>query len=83
MTHKSLYKAIEDYDEVVMIDEQFTSLICPRCNHKNKKNRTKNNHFHCQSCGYENPNDNVVASYNIAQRFWENNVTGKKVEKLF
>lgn len=31
MTHKSLYKAIEDYDEVVMIDEQFTSLICPRC----------------------------------------------------
>lgn len=78
MTHKCLYKAIEDYDEIVLIDEQFTSLICPRCNHTNKKNRTKNNRFHCQSCGYEHPNDNVVASYNIAQRFWKNNVTGKK-----
>ncbi|WP_353955414.1 zinc ribbon domain-containing protein [Staphylococcus epidermidis] len=63
---------------MVLIDEQFTSLICPRCNHTNKKNRTRNNRFHCQSCGYENSNDNVVASYNIAQRFWENNVTGKK-----
>lgn len=45
MTHKSLYKAIEDYDEVVMIDEQFTSLICPRRIHTNKKNRTRNNPF--------------------------------------
>jgi len=45
MTHKCLYKAIEDYDEIVLIDEQFTSLICPRRIHTNKKNRTRNNPF--------------------------------------
>lgn len=68
-THKSLLKYSDKFDDIVLVDEAYTSVKCPECSFVHKKNRKYNNHFKCRSCGYENEDDNIVASYNIAQEF--------------
>ncbi|MDK7284278.1 zinc ribbon domain-containing protein [Staphylococcus pettenkoferi] len=55
--------------DVITINEKDTSIICPKCNCKDKKNRTKSNSFVCRSCRYKHNNDDVIASSNIVRRF--------------
>lgn len=68
-TQKSILKYSEDYDDLVLVDEGYTSLKCPDCLYVHRKNRKKNNRFVCKSCGYQQDDDNVVAAYNIAHEF--------------
>jgi IS605 OrfB family transposase len=61
------YKALIAGVPVVSVDPRNTSRTCIHCGHVDKKNRLNRDTFHCQSCGYAAPADNV-ASINIARR---------------
>jgi IS605 OrfB family transposase len=62
-----LYKAQRAGVPVFLVDPKNTSRTCPSCGHVEKKNRKNRDWFHCQSCGFAGPADNVAAS-NIARR---------------
>ena len=53
---------------VVYVKPAYTSVTCPRCGHRSKKNRPTRDLFCCQQCQLSGPAD-VVAAYNIRQRF--------------
>lgn len=55
-------------------NEEFTSIICPKCDYKDSKNRTNSNQFKCKNCDFFHENDDVVASVNIVKRYLENRV---------
>lgn len=60
--------------EVMEIDENGTSLLCPKCQHSSKKNRRKNNQFDCQNCNFSHENDDVVAACNIVNTYIKNHI---------
>ena len=49
-----------------LVPAQNTSIECPYCGHKNKKNR-KGKWFKCQKCGYQTDAD-LAGAMNIAKR---------------
>lgn len=49
--------------EVVFVDPEDTSRRCFECGHINARNRTKRDHFHCQSCGATANADYNAAKY--------------------
>lgn len=70
LTYQSIKIRMGIHDEIELVDESFTSIECPNCMYRAKNNRTKSNHFRCESCNYYHENDDVVAASNIAKRGW-------------
>lgn len=60
---------------IMTVDENFTSITCPKCNHKDGRNRTKSNKFDCKNCEFTHDNDDVIASVNIVKRYLEEGYT--------
>jgi putative transposase len=61
------YKAQKAGVPVFLVDPRNTSRTCPQCRQVDKKNRKTRDWFHCQSCDFASPADNVAAC-NIASR---------------
>jgi putative transposase len=61
------YKAQRAGVPVFLVDPKNTSRTCPECELIDKKNRKTRDWFHCQSCGFAGPADNVAA-LNIGRR---------------
>ena len=53
---------------VVLVNPDFTSQMCPKCEHISKKNRKSQETFCCEKCGYKN-NADINAAINIKDRF--------------
>ncbi len=53
---------------VVLVNPDFTSQMCPKCGHISKKNRKSQETFCCEKCGHEN-NADINAAINIKDRF--------------
>ena len=53
---------------VVLVNPDFTSQMCPRCEHISKNNRKSQETFYCEKCGHEN-NADINAAINIKDRF--------------
>lgn len=54
---------------VYHVDESKTSITCPKCGYKDKKNRKNNNRFECKECKFKCDNDDVVACVNIVKQY--------------
>jgi transposase len=53
---------------VIAVDPKYTSQMCPKCGHTEKKNRDKKKHrFCCKKCSYRS-NDDRVAAMNLYNR---------------
>lgn len=53
---------------VVLVNPDFTSQMCPKCGHISKNNRKSQETFCCEKCGHEN-NADINAAINIKDRF--------------
>lgn len=53
---------------VVLVNPDFTSQMCPKCGHISKKNRKSQETFCCEKCNHEN-NADINAAINIKDRF--------------
>ena len=53
---------------VVLVNPDFTSQMCPKCEHISKNNRKSQETFCCEKCDYEN-NADINAAINIKDRF--------------
>lgn len=53
---------------VVLVNPDFTSQMCPKCEHISKNNRKSQETFCCEKCGHEN-NADINAAINIKDRF--------------
>lgn len=53
---------------VVLVNPDFTSQMCPKCGHISKNNRKSQETFCCEKCNYKN-NADVNAARNIKGRF--------------
>ena len=53
---------------VVLVNPDFTSQMCPECEHISKNNRKSQETFYCEKCGHEN-NADINAAINIKDRF--------------
>ena len=53
-------------DPRIFISEPF--ITCPKCNHRDKRNRISQEQFSCLSCGYSN-NADFVGAKNVLIRF--------------
>ena len=53
---------------VVLVNPDFTSQMCPKCEHISKNNRKLQETFCCEKCGHEN-NADINAAINIKDRF--------------
>lgn len=53
---------------VVLVNPDFTSQMCPKCGHISKKNRKSQETFCCEKCNYRN-NADINAARNIKGRF--------------
>ena len=53
---------------VVLVNPDFTSQMCPECEHISKNNRKSQETFCCEKCGHEN-NADINAAINIKDRF--------------
>lgn len=68
----AVYQKIATYAEerkvdVVQVNRAYTSITCPRCNHKARENRVTRDRFVCVVCGLAGQAD-FVAAINIARR---------------
>ena len=62
------YKAQMNQCQVIAVDPKYTSQMCPKCGHTEKKNRDKKKHrFCCKKCSYRS-NDDRVAAMNLYNR---------------
>lgn len=68
LTYHAIKLRMGIHDEIMIVDESFTSIECPHCMYRDKSNRTNSNHFKCKKCGFYNANNDVVAASNIAKR---------------
>ena len=53
---------------VVLVNPDFTSQMCPKCERISKNNRKSQETFCCEKCNYEN-NADINAAINIKDRF--------------
>ena len=53
---------------VVLVNPDFTSQMCPKCEHISKNNRKSQETFCCEKCEHEN-NADINAAINIKDRF--------------
>ena len=53
---------------VVLVNPDFTSQMCQKCEHISKNNRKSQETFCCEKCGHEN-NADINAAINIKNRF--------------
>ena len=53
---------------VVLVNPDFTSQMCPECEHISKNNRKSQETFCCEKCGHEK-NADINAAINIKNRF--------------
>lgn len=65
---------------VYHVDESKTSITCPKCGYKDKKNRKNNNRFECKECNFKCDNDDLVACVNIVKKYRV--CTDKKVKQI-
>ncbi|MDX8034718.1 transposase [Lentzea sp. BCCO 10_0856] len=61
------YKAKRVGVPVLLIDAHYTSQMCPRCRHTERRNRPTRDQFCCRRCGLAGPAD-VVAAVNVRNR---------------
>lgn len=71
LTYNILKDRIKAYDEVILVNEDGTSIHCPNCGYSHKNNRTKRNHFYCSECEFYFENDDILAASNIAKTAYE------------
>lgn len=63
-----MYKAEMYGHKVVVVDPKYTSQTCPKCGHKDKRNRNKNAHsFTCCDCQYKS-NDDRIGAMNLYRK---------------
>jgi IS605 OrfB family transposase len=56
------YKAKIAGSDVILVDPKYTSQDCPKCSHRDKRNRNKKKHiFCCTACSYRSNDDRVGA----------------------
>lgn len=60
-------RALERGVSIAQVDRAYTSLTCPRCDHKGRENRPTRDTFMCVRCAFAGQAD-VVAATNIARR---------------
>ena len=53
---------------VVLVNPDFTSQMCPKCGHISKNNRKSQETFCCEKCNHKN-NADINAAKNIKGRF--------------
>ena len=53
---------------VVLVNPDFTSQMCPKCGHISKNNRKSQETFCCEKCNHKN-NADINAANNIKDRF--------------
>ena len=53
---------------VVLVNPDFTSQMCPKCGHISKNNRKSQETFYCEKCNHKN-NADINAAKNIKSRF--------------
>ena len=53
---------------VVLVNPDFTSQMCPKCGHISKNNRKSQETFYCEKCNHKN-NADINAAKNIKGRF--------------
>ncbi len=61
------YKAASKGVSVAFVDARYSSQVCSRCGHSDKRNRVCQSEFSCQHCGYT-ANADYNASANLASR---------------
>jgi hypothetical protein len=52
---------------VTQVNRAYTSITCPRCDHKGRENRPTRDTFACARCGFSGHAD-VIAAMNIARK---------------
>lgn len=68
LTYFAIKQRKKEHDEIFIVDENFTSIECPKCQNRTPQNRTNSNQFRCINCRFYYPNDDVVAAANIAKK---------------
>ena len=53
---------------IVLVNPDFTSQMCPKCGHISKNNRKSQETFYCEKCNHKN-NADINAAKNIKGRF--------------
>jgi putative transposase len=64
---------------LIAVPPQYTSQICPRCNHASKENRKTQAKFECVGCGFEE-NADLVGALNILERGYRLLACGESVQ---
>lgn len=67
VTYNILKNRIKKHDQVILVNENATSIHCPNCGHENRRNRKKSNRFSCLNCEFYYDNDDILAASNIAE----------------
>ena len=68
LTYFAIKQRKNENDEILIVDESFTSIECPICHNRNQYNRTNKNKFKCTKCGFRHQNNDIVAASNIAKK---------------
>lgn len=68
LTYFAIKQRKNENDEIIIVDESFTSIECPICHDRNQHNRKNSNKFKCTNCGFRYSNDDIVAASNIAKK---------------
>ncbi|PTH26205.1 transposase [Staphylococcus arlettae] len=68
LTYFAIKQRKNENDEILIVDESFTSIECPICHDRHQHNRTNKNKFKCTKCGFRHQNNDIVAASNIAKK---------------
>lgn len=68
LTYFAIKQRKNESDEILIVDESFTSIECPICHDRNQYNRTNKNKFKCTKCGFIHQKNDIVAASNIAKK---------------
>lgn len=66
---RQLKRKLNDNKRLIITDETGSSIKCPNCGRKKRSNRTRDNRFKCKKCGFKHESDDVVASFNILNKY--------------
>ncbi len=73
------YKMAWKGGKLIAVPSQYTSQICPRCDHTSKDNRKTQAKFECVGCGFEEHAD-LVGAINILERGYRLLARGESVK---
>jgi len=77
--HRIACKAEEQGITMILLDESYTSMTCPKCNHKSHENK-QDRVFSCVACGYNDDRDIVGAKNILSNGMWSHNTRPHQAE---